>query len=308
MRRIIVILIFGLLLASLLYWGYQGQKKETSTASRKISTTIFPLYDIAKHIAGEQIEVVLLLPPGASPHSYEPSPEGIKKLQGSSALFYIGHGIDTWSTDMARSAGIEHQVIVDKNVTLLKMTDEHHHDEEVQGHEEPIDGMDPHYWLNFANAQGIALQIRDELSAQYPEYKTSFHQNYESYQSELQKADRELTDKVQQLPNKNIATFHNAYGYLADNFGLTIVTTFEEFPGEEPTAEYLQEFTTEIQAHKLTAIFAEPQFATRSLQPIAEDLGITISQLDPIGGVDGRDSFISLMNYNVNQVISAVSK
>lgn len=309
MKKILFLITILVLIGAVIFYISHKNNLTTNSDKPKVAATIFPIYDISRTIAGDSVDVVLVLPPGASPHSYEPSPEGIKNLQGSDALFMIGHGIDNWSTSMANSAGIEHQITVDKNVQLKEMIEEHHHDEEEDHeHEEPLDGMDPHYWLSMENAEGIATQVRDELSTLYPEYAEDFNKNHKTYLEKLNEVNVELSAKISALPNKNIATFHNAYGYFSESYGLTVVTTFEEFPGEEPTPEYLREFTATIEEHEVTVIFSEPQFSTRSLEPIAQDLGVTISQLDPIGGVEGRESFIALMNYNVNQIISAVSR
>jgi len=303
MKKIVFILILLIIIGIGVGIAYNRQTSQSSSDKKKVAATIFPLYDIARNVAGTEIDVMLVLPPGASPHSYEPSPEGIRRLQGSDALFYIGHGIDDWSTSMANSADIKYQIAVDKNVSLLKTTEKNNQEYKKSDNE-----INPHYWLSIKNAEQMATQIKDDLISLYPENKDVFTHNYDNYIQELQTAEKEFSATIQVLPNKNIATFHNAYGYFADEYGLTVVTTFEEFPGEEPSPDYLHTFTNNIKEHNVKVIFAEPQFSTRSLEPIADDLGVTISQLDPIGGVPGRESFIALMNYNVNQVTKAVSQ
>ncbi|QQS43661.1 zinc ABC transporter substrate-binding protein [Candidatus Roizmanbacteria bacterium] len=310
MKKILFLLFLGIILALVIVLGYNRQGKETDLDRQKVATTIFPLYDITKNIAGNNVEIVLLLPAGASPHSYEPSPETVKTLQGADTLFMIGHGIDNWSTSVAESAGVKNQVVVDEKIKLLPYTGANHSHDEKTGEEVAENNYseqtDPHYWLSIENGKAIAAQIRDELSKLYPEHKESFEQNYNEYEAVLAALDQDNRSKLQAIENKRIATFHNAFGYLAEEYDIEVVTTFEEFPGEEPSPEYVQEFIDHIEEDDIRVVFAEPQFSTTSLEPIAADLEISISQLDPIGGVPDKDSFVSLMRYNVNQITQAL--
>ncbi len=298
---------FLILLASTLFiifilLKYQTTK-EPEKNTQKVAVTIFPLYDIVRNIAGEEIETVLIVDPGASPHTFDPTPDDLKRIQNAQAVFMIGYGIDNWAGKLATSLDIPKQITTDANVTLREFTeDDEHDDSEEENH---IEGsIDPHYWLSIPNTIGIAAQVRDELSILYPEHKAIFEQNYNIYKNELETLDQEIRSEIDALPNKNIATFHNAWGYFADEYGISIVATFEEFPGEEPSAEYLREFTKKISEHQVTVIFAEPQFSTSSLEPIADDLGIRISQLAPEGKSD-ITSYTELMRYNVHQITSA---
>ena len=187
--------------------------------------------------------------------------------------------------------------MVDKNIALLASADED---------EGPVD---PHYWLSVKNAILIATQIKDELTSLYPQYSETFNKNYDSYVSELTSLDQEITSRIAALKSPSFATFHSAWTYFANDYDVNIVTTFEEFPGKEPTAEYLKEFSDTIKNSNVKVIFAEPQFSTTQLTPIAEDLGIKIATLDPEGGgVEGVDSYIELMRYNVSAMESSLSQ
>jgi len=299
------IFIFVLLTLIIGFSSYQYVTKKTARPSEniaKVSATIFPLYDIVRNIAGDEIETVLILRPGASPHSFDPSPENIKLLQGSDTIFMIGHGIDDWALRLAESAGVRDHTIVDKNIKLMEFSgsDHTHEGEEIIESEEDHkdEGIDPHYWLSIENAKGIATQVKDELITRYPTLEDSINVNYAKYIAQLNELQEYSKDRMKALDNKNIATFHNAWSYFAQENGLTIITTFEEFPGEEPTPEYLSEFIEHIEADKISVIYAEPQFSTATLEPIAKDLGVKISVLDPIGGVPGRESYINLLRYN----------
>lgn len=271
--------------------------KPTNLLSKKdkVAVTIYPTFDIVRNVAGDEIDVVLILPPGASPHTFDPSPQEIKSLLGSKAVFAIGFGLDGWVSKLSESAGVKNVITLEKNIDLLGFE------------EDPTDiSINPHYWLSVKNAEQIAVQVRDELVIMFPEKEISINENYKKYRSELKILDGEIESRLSELEESDIATFHNAWGYFARDYDVNVVATFEEFPGEEPTAEFLKEFQEKVRSENVNVIFAEPQFSTRPIEPIVNDLGIEISVLDPLGGVEGRETYIQMMRYNLNQIVEAL--
>ncbi len=299
------------LFVGLLVWKNLQPNSLQGKPQKKIAATIFPIYDIAREIAGDTFETVLVLPPGASPHTYDPTPGDISKLQGAQVLFTIGHSLDNWSSILSESGGISNQIPVDRNITLreyeVHKEEEHHEEGETEEEHHEHEGLDPHYWLSVSNAILIADQIRDDLSLLYPESADEFARNHSAYVQQL----KTLHEELKQIHNsgtiKNIATFHNGWAYFAQEYELKVVTTFEEYAGQEPTPNYLREFSEHIIEHDIKVIFSEPQFSPEKVKPIAEDLGVTLSEIDPIGGGEGRDSYIKLMRYNGDTVRKALA-
>jgi len=308
-NKLFVFLIgLGILVMGYLVWQNLQPESLNTKPQKKIAATIFPIYDITREIAGDDFETVLVLPPGATPHSYDPTPGDISKLQGAQVLFTIGHGLDNWSSILSESGGISNQIPVDRNISLREYELFGGHEDEIEDEDHAEhEGLDPHYWLSVENAILIADQIRDDLSLIYPEYATSFTSHHDEYVRELTQLQKDLLSGLSSAPKKNIATFHNAWGYFGEAYGITIVTTFEEYVGQEPTPDYLREFTEHIKENGIKVIFSEPQFSPEKLKPIANDLGVTLSELDPIGGVKGRDSFIKLMRYNGDTMQEALA-
>jgi zinc transport system substrate-binding protein len=232
-----------------------------------------------------------------------PSPKEVRALNNSSVLFAIGHGLDNWAFKIAESAGIEEIYIVDKGIDLLDSEEHEDEDEDEDEHEEYEN--DPHYWLSVKNALIIAEQVKDELSNKFPEKNNVFEENFENYSKKLETLDQEMKTKLTLLKNPSIGTFHNAWSYFARDYPVTIAAVFEEFPGKEPTAKYISGFQEKVRSNNVRVIFAEPQFSPIALEPIAKDLGIKLSVLDPLGGSEGKDTYEALMVYNVNQIIKA---
>ena len=302
--KLILLLVFILVVVFGVFLAMRGDK---NNINKKVAVTIFPLCDIVKNIAGESVEVACILPPGASPHTFDPSPQEIMKIAGSSAIFSIGNGLDDWSLDFAKSADIEKTVVVDKNINLIDSVHEHeeeHDADSEHGHEDG--GKDPHYWLSVTNAVLISSQVKDELAILFPENISEFENNLDRYILTLTNLQNEIDLELEELSDRDIATFHNAWGYFGRDHKVNIVATFEEYPGEEPTVEYLKEFQEQIHSSGIRVIFSEPQFSTKPLESIAKDLGVTISVLDPIGGVPGRNSFEALMRFNAENIVEAL--
>jgi zinc transport system substrate-binding protein len=324
---IIALAVLAVLIVVIVATGNSNNTASGQDTVQKVGATIFPIYDLAKNIAGDEFEVVLLLPAGASPHTFDPRPSLLKDLQGAQTVFAVGNGLDTWSDIVTESLDIP-VVTVDHDVVLRATVeagyddhDEHeedhveesHDDHEEDEHEDDHSGhshgpIDPHYWLSIHNAEQIVMNIAEELSALDTENESLYMERAQNYAEQLEQLDEELQAQVVGITDRNIISLHDAWYYFADEFGLTIVGTFEPSAGKEPTPQYLAHLEEEVEENNVTVLFMEPQLSTRSIQSFANDHSLSIAILDPLGGADGRNSYINLMRYNVAQVVDALVK
>lgn len=264
----------------------------------RIAATVFPLQDIAKNIVKDKAEVRLILPPGASPHTFEFTPKQVKELQDTKAIFAIGHGLDSWVNRVENSLQGTKIITVDKNITL-RQTVEIFKDEAEEEEEGPID---PHYWLTLPNAKIIAQNIASEIIILDNKNEEFYKKNLEEYINTLDAKDKEFRNKLQNIPNKKIITLHDAWYYFAQEYGISVVGTFEPAAGHEPTPRYLSKLKDAAEKNNIKVIFSEPQISTASLEPFAKDLGLTIRVLDPIEGVTHK-SYIKGMEYNIDTIV-----
>lgn len=274
-----------------------GTPHQQTAPSEKplVAATINPLYDITSNIAGDKVDVSLILPPGASPHTFEPTPATVKNLQDTQVVYAVGHGLDGWAEPVIESSGAQ-QITVDQGIALKppSFIDE---DEEEEG-----DGLDPHYWLTIPNAVIIAQNIEQDLSARFPEHADVFSANLDRYLAKLQTADDQIRAKLGAVQNKNLITLHDAWYYFAEDYGLNIVGTFEPTAGREPTPQYIADLTKAVQESGSTTLYSEPQLATQSIAGFVQDNNLNIVVLDPIGGSEGRKTYIDLMLYNAETI------
>ncbi|MFH1632010.1 MAG: metal ABC transporter substrate-binding protein [bacterium] len=271
-------------------------RKANDATSTPVAATIFPIYDITLNVVGDTMDVGLILPAGASPHTYDPTPSTLRDLAGAEVVYAIGYGFDDWINTVIESVGAE-KVLVDDGITLLDQQSSHSHSD---SHGETA--SDPHYWLTVENAKLITQTIAGDLSNRFPEHADTFTNNASAYLSQLNQLDQNITNALAEVNNQNMVTLHDAWFYFAEEYGLEIVGTFEPTAGREPTPQYLVELTHAIEEAGTTVLYSEPQLATDSIESFLTDNNLSIAVLDPLGGVDDRQTYIDLMLYNAQTI------
>ena len=149
----------------------------------------------------------------------------------------------------------------------------------------------------------------EETTLQFVETMAeAYRENAKAYKGKLAEKERELKEMLAAAQGMPILTFHDAWFYFAENFGLTIAGTFEPAAGEEPTPRYLAELHRKIETEHIHIIFIEPQLSTGVLESFAKDSGVNIAVLDPLGGVEGRTTYLELMEFNADSIRQALQK
>jgi len=261
----------------------------------KVAATIFPLADIARNVGGDKVTVITIMAPGASPHTFDPTFEMIRQASGIKALFKIGCGLDDWALNVTAGLGGHTTIIeVSKDIQLRHLDD---------------GSVDPHYWLSLANGSIIAKNVAESLAGLDPANKDYYFKNLTTYQQLLAKEDEAIKKKMANLQNKTFVTFHEAWFYFAQAYGLEVAEAFEPFPGKEPTPEFLAHFIKTIKEKNIKVVFTEPQFSVESIQQVANDLHIKISIVDPEGGgTPETSSYIGLMRFDAETIYKALNE
>lgn len=288
-------------------WNEYELPVVSDAAKGTVAATIFPIYDIARNVSAGVVEVELILPVNAEPHTYEPTPDAMRAIASAKVVYAIGHNLDGWAQKLTDANGIP-TVTVDKNIALLRGGHHHHeeegagHDEAAQHEEEPEEGYDPHYWLSTVNAKIIASNIADDLSVRFPEQADVIAANLNRYNATLDSADREVRRVLAPVTDRRLATFHGAFGYFARDYDLTVAAVFEPYPGQEPTPRYLADLSIELKEHKLKTIYHEPAFNAATIRSFADENGLTLGVLDALGGIDNRSTLVDLLIFNATSI------
>lgn len=284
-----------------------GQTPGPAAPRLKVAATIFPLYDLVRNVAGPAVEVVLLVPPGASPHTFDAKPGTIRALRGSAAVFAIGHGLDDWVARLAQGAGVTRTIVVDDQIPLRTWEREPQGHASSHGHADHYGAVDPHYWLAIPNAMRMVQTIAAALAQLDPADAEGYRQRAAAYQEQLRAVDQEIRRMLAGFQRRSMAVFHRAFDYFAEAYDLRVVAVFEPSPGREPAPRQVEQFLRQVKAHGLRVVFIEPQLDAGPLRSVAPDLGVVVQELDPEGSSGkGRDSYIALMRFNAAQIATAL--
>lgn len=244
-----------------------------------VVTSFFPLYDFARQIGGTNVEVVCLVPPGGDPHAAEATPAAAKSVSQADLVLLLGLGMDGWVEKLAASEHKSCLAVINEGLPVRHMGKaalaEFSKDAPDPGE------VDPHVWLDPVLAQTLAQRITDQLVKLVPGHAAEIRTRGNAFLDDLKKLDGEYAAACAKLPNRRVITFHGAFGYLFSRYHLEMAGVIEQFPGNEPSAEYLRKLVDVIQESKVKVIFAEPQLPDRPAQVIAREIGGRLERLDP---------------------------
>lgn len=305
MMRAVVVVVMGLVCA--LGCG----KKDAGSGKPKVAVSIFPLYDVTRRVAGDRLDVLLVLPPGKSEHGYDPAPKEIARLEGAKLGLAVGLDMDGWVENIIRTAGGAKIVRLGDRVNTLPIdvepiSEEEAHEGEQHDHDHEVGAPDPHFWLDPQRMLGVIDQIEGELAAVDPAGKETFAANAKALKAQLTEVDAKIAARSKAWSKHTIVTFHGSMSYFAKRYGVRIAAVVEPIAGKEPTAAYIAEVLEAIKRSKAAALFTEPQLDKGPGEMIAKEAGIPLGELDPVGGVSGRDSYEKLLEWNTDQLEKAL--
>lgn len=248
-------------------------------AKLTVCTTLYPYQFFAEQIGGSRVAVHNLVPPGAEPHDFEPSPKDVVKLSEADVFVYNGAGFERWIDEVLDAVDTSNMVIVQaaEHVRLLP--------------------NDPHVWLDPLRAKAIAQAIRDALIQADPEGKAIYEGNYQKLAAELDRLHAEYEAAVKQAPRKEIIVSHSAYGYLADRYGLKQIAIAGLAPSDEPSQKDLQAILAFAREHNVKYILFETLVSNKVAEAVREQLKAEALTLNPLEGLTkeerakGKDYF-----------------
>jgi len=284
MLGVIAILV---IILTIFVFGVLNKKENADLASNgkiKIIATLFPVYDMAKYIAGDKADVVLLLPPGVETHSFEPKPSDVIKINEADIFIYTGKFMEPWAEDIINGLDGRKVEVVDSSVGA-KMIQAVFHDAD-----EPEGSADPHIWLDFDNAKIMAENIANGLIEKDLENKELYQKNLESYKNELENIDSEYRTSLSVCKVKEIVyAGHYAFGYLASRYGLKYLSAQGVSPDSEPTAQDLANLINQIRKDNISYVFYEELSSPKIAQTIAGETNAKLLLLNAAHNLSKQD-------------------
>ncbi len=260
-----------------------GCTAHDTASSPVVVVTIEPLAMILAELVGDSAEVVALVPSGASPHTYDLRPSGARAAQRSSALFFVDEGVDGWAA----------RVSAPKKFAVFDMVPESFRKRasDAPTHGDAQHVYNPHFWTDPLRVMEVLPLLVAALEEADPKGRSIYESMRERFSSDLVRLDEEIEKVLRHFEGVNIVVFHPSWAYFLDRYGLETAAILEPFPGKEPTPRYLKEVIDAARAKDVKVIITEPQLPPRPAEIVAEAAGLSIVELDPLGGAEGRMTY-----------------
>ena len=271
-------------------------------AKGQVSVSILPQEYFVKQIAGDAVEVNVMVGKGADPHTYEPKPKQMTALEKSDLYFAIGIEFEeAWLPKFQKSypnlkivktdAGVEkikfegHHEHADHNHDAKHEHAHHDHKHEHAGHdhhdhEHHHGEFDPHIWLDPVLVKVQAKNIAAALIEKYPENKALFEANLAKFEAKLDELDGFIKNTLANVKNREFIVYHPSWGYFAKRYDLEQIAI--EVEGKEPKPAQLKELIEEAKEHGVKVIFVAPQFSKKAAQTVAKESGASVVEIDQL--------------------------
>ena len=231
--------------------------------------------DWARNVAGDNLEVDTLIPQGADPHTFQLSPAGIRAIAGADLIILVGAGLESSFKDTVVENAKGTIVTLSDDLVLAPATGDAEDDEHAHGE------FDPHIWMDPDLAIQSVTHIAGALSALHPGEAETFDANAAAYITQIRTMDESVAAQLAALApaERILVTFHDAYGYFADQYGLTVLGFVVENADEEPSAARVATLIRDIRESGAVAIYREPQFNARVVDQVAAEAGVPVRLL-----------------------------
>ena len=301
--------IISLILAIMVMFSiFSGCSKNEKNDSNKIKviTTLFPQYDFARQICGEEGEVSLLLSPGTDSHSFDPTPKDIGNILSCDVFIYTGDEMEPWVSSVLKSVG-ENITVIDlsKCVTLMEnghdygdvdKDDDHHHT------------ADPHYWLNMENAIKMVDEISKALQNINPEKSELFSERARPLKTRLEKMDVEFRDVISNSEKTIVFGGRFAYYYFVNTYSLNFKTVYDTCSvNVEPSAKTVTDMVEFVKENKIKYIYHEELSNPKTARSIAESTGAELLEFSTAHNISKDDfsmgvTFVDIMEKNLENL------
>jgi zinc transport system substrate-binding protein len=270
-----------------------GCGSDAGTANRTVVAAFYPLAWAAEEVAGDDVEVVNLTPPGSEPHDIELRARDVERVRDADVVLYFGQGFMPALEEAVE--GHDNAIDLLAGQELRAGGDEHGHSKEPAGGDGEEPERDPHVWLDPTRLAAIAETIADELGVSGAAT---------ALDARLEELDAGFRTGLANCERREIVTSHAAFGYLADAYGLRQIALTGLSPEAEPSPRALEELVEEVKEEGATTVFFETLVSPRLARTVAREAGAETAALDPLEGLGGEEleagaDYVSVMRANL---------
>ncbi|SHF91638.1 metal ABC transporter substrate-binding protein [Geodermatophilus nigrescens] len=276
-----------------------GSGDDAAAASDGVGVVaaFYPLQWAAERVGGDRVDVTSLTPPGAEPHDLELTPRDVASLTEADLVVYL-QGFQPALDDAAAEAG-DNTWDAGQAADLSLTTEEHSHEgeseeehaehaEEEGGEEEHAEGeevTDPHFWLDPTRLADVGDALAERLAETDPDGAATYEENAAALRTDLEALDAEMQEGLADCAVSTLVTSHDAFGYLADRYGLEVVGISGLSPSTEPSPGQLAEISTLVRETGVTTVYTETLVDPAVAETVAQEAGVQTAVLDPLEGL-----------------------
>lgn len=278
-RIIICILFFSVFLAC-------KKSQPPEVGGIRVATSIYPIYDITRNIAGERAGVFFVVPIGANPHTYEPNPSAVERLQGADLFIGLFCDFDGW---------VEKFLTESTTVGYIK----------GKGN-----SGNPHLWLSVRQARHLAEKVADFLAKRDSRNGVYYRENLQSYLRKLDGIDKTLAALFSRVKTRKFIQWHPAWDYLARDYGLEIVGTIQSGHGDKPTIREFKNLIARARREHVRVVVLGLRHQSRTAETLIQEIDGRLVRLDVMGdpAITERSSYTSLMYHNARILARALNE
>ena len=288
------------------------EASEDSGKRFNILATTPMIGEYVKQVAGQNVDVEVLMPYAVDPHTYEPSPKDVAKISDADLVFHVGIKYENSALLKLLENTVQTEqalIALGSKVNPIEFKADEHDDEDKHddhaGHDHGV--FDPHFWFDPTRVALAVGEIKEELIKLDPENKNSYELSANSYVEKLKDLDKQIEALIQTIPdeNRHIVTTHESLGYLESRYGLEVlVTVIPSLTTEDGvTPKGLVEVIEEIKEHKIKVIFLESESPSKSAEVIAKETNASLVSGLWVETLKENQSYIDFLTTNVNLIV-----
>ncbi|MBI5382496.1 MAG: zinc ABC transporter substrate-binding protein [Opitutae bacterium] len=279
-----------------------------AAAPLRVVTLHSVLTEIATEVGGPEVAVTALLKAGADPHTFNPAPTDVRTLAQAELILGSGFGLEPYLDKLVANSGTKARIALARAVIRETVPTACRHGGHAHTHEE----IDPHWWHGLANVRAVTQLVRDQLAALRPAAAAQFAARATAYAARLDQLAAWAQTEIATLPpaRRQLVTSHEAFGYLARDFGFTIHSLQGVNPEAEPSARALAALIDLIKRERIRAVFPDstenPKLLAAMLRESGATLGGTLYADGPGGADTPAATFAGMYRHNLTTIVGAL--
>ncbi|MFQ0997587.1 zinc ABC transporter substrate-binding protein ZnuA [Gilliamella sp. CG25] len=285
-------------------------------ANATVISSVKPIGFITQAITSGITDAEILLPDGASPHTYSLKPSDLKNIKSAELVIWVGEDMETFMPTLLKNIDKQKQIElmeIPAIKSLLRTNHDDHSHEEINHHQSDHDHhgeYDEHIWLSPEIAKIIAQFIHDKLITLYPDKKIKIDENLNEFTIKLSETEQNIAKKLINVQNRGYFVFHDAYGYFESQFRLKNLGSFTINPAVQPGAQKVYAIQQKLKEHQAVCVFIEPQFSPAVIEKLVNGTNVRIGELNPLGTdiMPSKDAYFQFLMKLTQQLLDCLDK